>query len=608
VTVPYPVQESQRLRHYERLKVRFAKRERNCDVIHQVRQGNITQLFPEELDFSLSFKGSPIANFIDIVARDMAEGLAPLPALACQSGKMRSDADQKRAEVKNRVGDGYWRHSRVEIQMLKAADRFVTYGWVPIFVEPDPDAYMPYIRLEDPRGSYYELDRRGDCTVYAKRWRRSVDELAALFPEWETTIRTNPRTNREEGGETQLDLVRWVDKNCVVMFLPDRGGLQVSYYEHKLSRTPVYIAERQGEDDTPRGQFDDVIWVQVARSIMAVLALEAASIAVQAPIRAPSDMDEFPIGPHAILQADNARDIGRVNLELPQGIFAESASLDAELRVGARYPEARSGGLNASVITGKGVEALLGGFDSQIRGAQMIWREAFQQVTAICFEMDETWWPNRTKKVSGTTSGTSYEFDYTPKTDINGRYDCTVTYGFAMGLNPSQSLVAILQLEGAGLIAKSTARENLPMAIDSIQEQKRSDVEGMREALKQGVLALAQSTGQAVAQGQDPLMIIQLVAAATKALQEGAPIETALQQAYAAQKAQQQAEQQQAQQEAETQGAPQPGQPGPPGPGGGAAAPAGPPVTMQDMIAGFRGNGSLPINEFQVRRSGPVAA
>lgn len=610
--------------HYTRLRARNASRDNNHELIHQVRRGHIRQLFPDELDFSLSFNGSPIANFVDIVAHDMAEGIAPLPALACVSGRMETDADQKRAEIKNRIGDNYWRYSKLEKQMLAGADRYVTYGFVPFFLEPrlSGGRNLPYIHVEDPRHAYYELNRYGDVVVYAKRWQRTVDDLAAQFPEHAAMIRQDPKTKQAvQSGDQLLEMIRWVDDTKVTLFLPEREGLILDSYEHRMSKPPVIIAERPSEDDTPRGQFDDVIWVQVARAIMSTLALEAASIAVQAPIAVPDSMTDLSVGPHAILSApgQDAREIHRVNLSLPPEIFAEGQMLDQELRLGARYPDARSGGVQASVITGKGVEALLGTFDSQIKGAQMIFRQAFEELTALCFEMDEVWWPNETKTVNGTLSGASYEFTYTPSKDINGRHACTVTYGFAAGLNPSQSIVTMLQLEGAGLIAKGTTQQNLPFGVDPLQEMKKINVEGSREALKQGLFALVQSSGQMAAQGQDPTPIIKLVADVIRSLQDGTTVEDAVSAGYAAMQAAQQAAQQQQAEEQQEAAAAQGGAPGgPPDAGGGgdglpqgvapgqAGLPPGGRPTMAEMVSGFRGNGNLPISQFDIRRAVPT--
>lgn len=102
------------LDRYQRMKTRAAGREQIAGIISEVRAGNMTKLFPKELDFQISFAGPPVANFIDVVAHDMADGIAPLPSLACVSGKMQTDADRKRAETKNLIGDFFWRKSKLE--------------------------------------------------------------------------------------------------------------------------------------------------------------------------------------------------------------------------------------------------------------------------------------------------------------------------------------------------------------------------------------------------------------------------------------------------------------------------------------------------------------
>jgi hypothetical protein len=616
----------QEFSHFLRMKSRAAHRDRVHQVIHQVREGNIKQLFPEELEFDVNFNGSPTANFIDVVARDLAEGIGPLPSLACVSGKMQTDADKQRAERKNHIGQNYWRKSLLEINMISAADQYVSYGYGVILIEPDVERQMPYMCVLDPKKCYYEKDRYGSVKHFAQAMKKSIDELIAEFPEYRLQLLTDPTDDRKqvESTQTELEVIRWVDDQKVMLMLPGRNNLVLGSYLHRMSRTPVIVAERPG-DGTVRGQFDDIVWVQVARAILATLSLSAANTAVNAPIAVPSDMDELPIGPHAILTSDNAKDIHRLNLELPNSIFASEQVLDNELKVGARYPDARTGGIQgASVITGKGVEALLGTFDAQIKGAQLVWKYALESATALCFEMDEVWWPDVTKTVNGTLSGQSYEFTYQPSKDIAGRYACTVTYGFAAGMQPAQSYITLLQLEGAGLVAKGTAMQNTPFGIDPVREQRQIDIEGWREALKQGVFAYMQASGQIAVQGGDPSDLFNLAVDVIRRLQDGQSVEDSLSEAYATQQQAKQAKAQadaQAQQEAAQAAGGAPG--GPAGPGGQesingasglppgvapgqAGMPPGGMPTIERMISGFRGNASTPVNEATIQRRVPT--
>jgi hypothetical protein len=631
MTAPTPQFALKAASHYQRLRGDNGNRDAQMQTVKTVRDGNMRQLFPAELDLNVEFGGVPIANTIDAFAHDIAEGIAPLPSLACVSGKMESDADAKRADLKNKIGSQYWQDSRLSTQMQSAADQYVSFGFLPFFVEPDTECGRPYIQAMNPLGSYYEKDRYDRVTVFAHHWWRTVDELCALYPEWAHIIRDDGSgKGKERPANQKLELVQWVDKTQVMLFLPSHEGLVLGSYLHKLKRTPVHVAERPGISDKPRGQFDDVVYVQVARAIMATLQLEAAQIAVQAPIALPRDFDELAIGPHSIIRTDNPEKIRRISLDLPSNIFAEGQQLADEEKIGSRYPDARLGESNASVITGKGVEALLGTFDSQIRGCQEVMKLALQEVTSICFEMDETWWPNKVKTVCGVLAGKSYEGTYRPSKDINGRYECTVTYGFAMGMKPAQSIITILQLLGAGLISKGTAQENMPITLDYIQESKDMDIEDMRNATKQSVFALVQTIGPMAAQGQDPTLLVKISADMITERRKGTSIEDAFlvalgnyQQATEAAK-QKQMEQMQAQMAAQGGGA---GPGGPAGPGGDAGggdtglSPAGVPdghapgqagmapggqPTISRMISGFRGDGNLPVMQATTQRVVPT--
>jgi hypothetical protein len=101
--VPMPVFDDAARAHFLRMVQAASSRDHVMNLVKEVRRGNMRQLFPLELNLNLTFEGVPIANHIDTVAKDMSELIAPLPSLACVSGKMKSDADLERAEIKNRV-------------------------------------------------------------------------------------------------------------------------------------------------------------------------------------------------------------------------------------------------------------------------------------------------------------------------------------------------------------------------------------------------------------------------------------------------------------------------------------------------------------------------
>jgi hypothetical protein len=67
----------------------------------------------------------------------------------------------------------------------------------------------------------------------------------------------------------------------------------------------LFFAIRPGvdSDEDQRGQFDDVLWVQVARARFATLQLEAAQKSVQAPFALPQDVNILEMGPDATIRS-----------------------------------------------------------------------------------------------------------------------------------------------------------------------------------------------------------------------------------------------------------------------------------------------------------------
>src|SRR5690606_27476254 len=215
------------------------------------------------------------------------------------------------------------------------------------------------------------------------------------------------------------------------------------------------------------------------------------------------------------------------------GAFAESQILEQELRVGTRYPQARTGGYDASIITGRGVQALLGGFETQVRAAQMCIKEAFKEVVRLLFKMDELYWPNTRKNIRGQSNGTPYEITYVPSKDINGAHDVDVEYGFAAGMDPNRAVVMLLQLRGDNLISRDYFQRQLPFDLNVTEEQSKVDVEELREAIKQGVFGYVQAIPALVQQGMDPSGPILQTAALVKGIQKGKPIEEVVAEVFA---------------------------------------------------------------------------
>jgi hypothetical protein len=345
-----------------------------------------------------------------------------------------------------------------------------------------------------------------------------------------------------------------------------------------------------------RGQFDDVLGIQLLRNRFALLAMEAAEKSVQAPIVLPQDVQELQLGGDAVIRTANPAGVRRVELTLPQGAFTEQNVLNQELRVGTRYPESRTGNIDASIVTGQGVQALMGAFDTQVKSAQAIFAAALRDVIGLCFEVDEVIYPEE-KTIRGVDSGSPYEITYKPSKDIKNDYSADVRYGMLAGLNPAQGLIFMLQALGGKLISKDMAMRELPFTVNVTQELEKIEIEDMRTALLSGITAMAQAIPAMATQGQDPSEMVNKIAAVIKARQKGQALEDAIEATFAPQ------------QQVPPAGAPNPTveqtSPAPlGGPVGGSPSPM-PQQQEQDvmsLISGLTGSGKASASVRSVRR------
>ena len=506
----------------DNLKQRHAERDIRMEQIQAVRKGNMADVFPEL--FPEGMPHSMVANFIDVAARDLAEVLAPLPSFNCSTVSVANSKARAFADKRGMIANNYVFNSRLQSQMYWGADWYFSYGFLPIHVEPDFEDNLPRIRVEDPMGSYPEFDRFGRCVAYAKRYMKTAHELANEFPEHAGALLG--RLGYNQNNNMDIELIKFMDKDQTVLYVPSRGNLVLSRIKNPLGKMTVRIARRPGIDDESRGQFDDVIYVQMARARFANLAMEAAEKSIQAPFVVPSDVLELPMGPDAIIRTANPQGVGRVKLDIPAATFQEQSALQSELRLGARYPEGRTGNIDASIITGQGVQALLGAFDSQIKAGQTILAEVFEDIIKLCFEVDEMLFDEE-KSVRGTAQGTPYELKYKPSKDISGDSSVEVRYGLMAGLDPSRALIFSLQALGADLVSKDFIRRELPWSVNVTLEEQRIEIEKMRDNLTASITATAQAIPAMVAQGQDPSALIRNIADVIERRRKGESIEDA---------------------------------------------------------------------------------
>lgn len=502
------------------LRQQYQMRDAHASDVRQVRRGNFDAVAPDL--FSENWPRPIVANQIDVAARDFAASLAPMPTFNCSASSTLNESARKFADKRTKIANNYVVFSRLEAQQLTAADHYGSYGMVTYSVTPDFDKKLPFIKVEDSYNTYPVWDRYGRTVTVARVYYRTRAQMVADYG-----ADMGKEIDNSVASPERIEVVEYVDDKRVVVYCPQlRYNAVLVDAPNRLGKCYYVCKRRPGPDDETRGAYDDVVWIQLARHRMQMLAMEAADIAVRAPLVVPPDVNDVPVGPGAMIHTQGgATSVGRARLDIPPQTFGTIEQLKEELQVGAMAPEARTGNIGNANVTGQGVQALLGGWSSQIASAQTVFKEALAEVVCLCFQIDTLYWPKEKKTVRGQDAGVPYEITYSPAKDIDGDYTVDIQYGMYAGLDPNRALVLTLQSQAAGLVSKDFARRQLPAGLNAADEEKKIEIEAMRDSLLQALSAMAQSIPQMVANGMDPSGIIHKVASVTAALQKEKPLE-----------------------------------------------------------------------------------
>lgn len=581
----------------QRLKRANSDRDMRQRDVKDVRSGKLDNVTPGAIPDAFPYP--IVANTIDTTARDMAESMATMPSINCSSGVQTSDRAKKFSAKRTKIALYYLQESKVEVKQVDFCDHYGTYGAGIYVVEPDFENKIPRVRVQNPMGTYPEIDMWGKIHSFTTVWRESSTQLAQKFPEYARIILGEDK----EGiaGESLLEVVKYCDKDRYLLYLPERECQVLSEIPNLFGKVPVAIAHRPGFDDEVRGAFDDAKWVQLAKARMAMLGLEATEKSVRAPLVLPRDVTTMAFGDDATIRTDGKPFY--LERDVPQFAAAEQQLLERETTLAARSNQVRQGDVDASVITGRGLQQLAVGFSTVINTGQKVIRTALAEAISIMFEMDEKFWPEERKDIRGAHQGTPFEEHYTPSKDINGNYTVDVTYGFAAGLDPSRALVFLLQLRGDNLVPRDFVQRQLPMDIDVVALQQEIDNEHMIDALKQGIMAYAQSSGMLAQQGMDPRLPISQIAKLIDLRSKGKSLQDAAMEAFAPpeEKEEPATENPMAPPGSESAAPPGAAPPGgaPPGMEGGAGG------DVMRMLAGLTGGGA-PSMSATVRRQQPI--
>src|SRR6476620_801532 len=174
----------------ESLRRASAERDHRWNDVYSVRSGDTDTVMPGSMPDA--WPKPIVANLIDTSARDMAEVMGAMPSINCSSGIMTTDKSKKFSSKKTKIANHYVQCSGLNAgRQVTAADHYTTFGMVIYSVEADFENKRPYIRVENPMGTYIEKDLFGKVKSYSKVWVEQAIHMVNKFPQLLRVLQSN---------------------------------------------------------------------------------------------------------------------------------------------------------------------------------------------------------------------------------------------------------------------------------------------------------------------------------------------------------------------------------------------------------------------------------
>lgn len=557
----------------DKMRTQAQVRDKEWHDVTLVRHGQFDKVAPDLFDGPI--KAPVVANEIDVSARYFAGVLSASPSITCSSASLANKSKREFHQKRGLIANNYIVESQVDVQMIEGADQYNTLGALVGRVVPSFKDNSVKIKVINPLGCYWVNDQWEQTVRFARVFTKTYIELLADYPEVSSVWAL-----RDSVADRQIKVIQYEDKNTCITFLPELENAVLEQYHNELEFCSYVVAHRPGLDDCVAGAYRDVIWLQIARHKLNVMLLEGVEKAVNAPVALPTDADEIQFGRDVTIRTDRPESVRRVDLGLPSQAFAFPQMLASEQGKGSMTPEALSGNVDASIITGQGVKQLQQGWNDQVAVGQRVIAQWYKNVLCKAFMTDVKLFPDRDRDIGGHVNGTPYEITYRPSRDIKDSYSVDVRFGYAAGLDPNRSYILLSQMFSVGTISKETLIAEMNLGINPTNELLKVSIDRTRDAILNGVSMAAQNVGSLMAAGADPTALLQQIAEFTELLGKGKPEEEAAALAFAPKP-------------------PPPSLPGEPqaGPAGAPPAPGGPEGVVPDQAT--EGPGGRPdFNQF----------
>jgi hypothetical protein len=471
------------------------------------------ELPPEYDKFFPTDSPKQVVNLIRLAWDDLATDVGRFPDLRSEP-QDNSDKEQKITSLLERIGFSYIRNAEPtgKMMMRMIAWWLVGVGRAVAVVTPDPETKMPRIGVRDPRNAYPNPKKSSGNIIMELEDVMFQYELSEREMKNRGLAMAGPARGSYQTGERTGTVIEFIDDQRW-MIVSDGGTVQVA--EHGLGMVPAWVFGSFSPNKKALGQFQDQLSFMVAISRLLSQKVRFADRLAHPLLWVRGHEGTIKVGPDVITKLGPQGEMGQISAPVQLQVDRDIEMLQRFSRILNRNPESRQGEVQAKGIymSAKTLEQLSESIDTVIGGYWDTISVGIQYLVKVCFAMDEKFWPNTEKSISGQIKGKRFRDSYTPKKDIAGRWFINVDHGFGSG--GYQGFLQQVQMQAAKLQSRRGALEQMPGISDIDDKLREIELEGVDEAVMANFQALA-------AQGQLDLVLLSKLRTAMS--QEGRPL------------------------------------------------------------------------------------
>ena len=331
-----------------------------------------------------------------------------------------------------------------------------SYDVLPGWFGPDQQPTEVVVRRQIPYGRLKEQFPQIAWEGVEKELAQKGDVPAQIGQQVGATKRT------WEGESTGVTVCEYHCADGMYLNVPEiqEQDLVLAFVPNLLQSGPSFVFAKRFSFDRLQNQYVHIYGLMGQMAKYNILSMIASEDSTFRPTNIIGELESgsYEMGRGAINMFREGTRIERPTSEMPQHMMQQVQLLERQIRIGANYSVQEDGQAASGWTTGKGMAALKGAANNNIREYHVVMSNALKELDVRRLEMSEMYWAGKKKKYY-TVGGLPRTYD--PKTRINGDYRTRRVYGAMATWDDQEKIIIGMQLKTAGVMDTETLQENI---------------------------------------------------------------------------------------------------------------------------------------------------